>query len=304
MEPIPFDAFTRLVLAEYEPPMKAPKTRQRMAQVLRTVAALPGVTTTADLRRPAVAAFIQARGPDANPNTTIGMLGYFRAACTYAVDEAYLDRSPFESKGVGKWIRAGAPARVTHHAPREVARVLDRLKARATDWEGRRLHALGCLVALAGLRRDEALFLQREDLDLQTQVALVSPRRRLKTVRSAAPVPLCDELAAVLRRWLPDAGEVWVFPGKKGVGAWSGGSPGYRPLDRLKAVAEDAGVTGLTFQSLRHSCASLLEALGVPELVIQRVLRHTNARTTARYRHADVVALVDWVRGVSYGRAA
>lgn len=43
---------------------------------------------------------------------------------------------------------------------------------------------------------------------------------------------------------------------------------------------------GLRFYDLRHSCASLLIAQGVPLRVVQEVLRHTNIRTTAdRYTH-------------------
>jgi integrase len=136
------------------------------------------------------------------------------------------------------------------------------------------------------------------------RVLWVSPRRRLKTAAAAAPVPLCDELAAALAAWLPEAGTPWVFPGVRGKGPWTGGMPGGKPLDRLKAAGREAGLEGVTFQSLRHSCATLLEARGVPEVVIQRVLRHTTPRTTARYRHADVAALVGWVKGVGYPSAA
>lgn len=43
---------------------------------------------------------------------------------------------------------------------------------------------------------------------------------------------------------------------------------------------------GLRLYDLRHSCASLLIAAGVPLRVVQDVLRHTNIRTTAdRYTH-------------------
>jgi integrase len=46
------------------------------------------------------------------------------------------------------------------------------------------------------------------------------------------------------------------------------------------------GERGLRFYDLRHSCASLLIAQGVPLRIVQDILRHTNIRTTAdRYTH-------------------
>lgn len=51
----------------------------------------------------------------------------------------------------------------------------------------------------------------------------------------------------------------------------------------LKGPVEDRG---LRFYDLRHSCASLLIAQGVPLKVIQEILRHSNIRTTSdRYTH-------------------
>ncbi len=61
---------------------------------------------------------------------------------------------------------------------------------------------------------------------------------------------------------------------------------------------------GLRFYDLRHSCASLLIAQGVPLRVVQEVLRHTNIRTTAdRYTHlvpqvvSEALAAMDRVLG-------
>ena len=57
----------------------------------------------------------------------------------------------------------------------------------------------------------------------------------------------------------------------------------YSTRERQRGSADERG---LRLYDLRHSCASLLIAAGVPLRVVQDVLRHTNIRTTAdRYTH-------------------
>jgi integrase len=57
----------------------------------------------------------------------------------------------------------------------------------------------------------------------------------------------------------------------------------YSTRENLRGPVEERG---LRFYDLRHSCASLLIAQGVPLKVIQEILRHANIRTTSdRYTH-------------------
>ncbi len=71
----------------------------------------------------------------------------------------------------------------------------------------------------------------------------------------------------------------------------------YATRARMRGPVEGRG---LRLYDLRHSCASLLIAAGVPLRVVQDVLRHTNIRTTAdRYTHlvpqvvAEALAAMD-----------
>ncbi len=87
-------------------------------------------------------------------------------------------------------------------------------------------------------------------------------------------------------------------------------------VDSFQPVCERAGVPystrarqrgpveerGLRLYDLRHSCASLLIAAGVPIRVVQEILRHTNIRTTAdRYTHlalpvvSEALAVMDQI---------
>lgn len=56
---------------------------------------------------------------------------------------------------------------------------------------------------------------------------------------------------------------------------------------RTGQVRERAGLPALTFHELRHSCASLLAAQGVPAHEIARLLGHSDVRLTLNtYTHA------------------
>jgi integrase len=99
----------------------------------------------------------------------------------------------------------------------------------------------------------------------------------------------------VLRQWIPRCGSTWLFPAERRRAPWLGGAPGAKALDELKALGLRAGVPGLTFQSCRHTFASLSESWGIGELALQRQLGHCRVTTQRYYRHA----LPEVLRGVA-----
>ncbi len=330
VRPIPWAEFRAEVLSLYQPPLRARETQRRMTRVLDDVAAL-GVGSTAELTAGLVARFVAGRPPTEHPNTTHVKVSTLRAACNYAAAQRYMAVSPFAVRR--QWVRAVTPKAPEHHSREEIARALALAAAdvgRKTgwaQWRARRLHALVAAVAYTGLRKNEALHLRVEDIDLEGRMLLVVARRgrTLKTDAAAQPVPMPAALAEVLRGWLPhlaipadvleaphpkarkgwdpaaiDPG--WVFPNAYRTGPWVGGSPGRKPLDRLRALGKRAHLAApLTFQSLRHSWATHAEFWGLSDAQIQRVLRHTNTRTQWRYRHADGKNLRDIVAGIGFG---
>jgi integrase len=108
-------------------------------------------------------------------------------------------------------------------------------------------------------------------------------------------------MESLLLEWLPWSVSEWAFPTRKRSGPWINGSCGSRPVDALRRAGEAAGVTGLTWKSLRHTWATHAEtAWGIPELGVQRVLRHTTPLTQRHYRHPDMVNLRRMVDSVSF----
>lgn len=331
--PIPFADFKPELLGLYEPPQRAKATYAKMRQTLEILAGLVGNGTTADLSPALITRFIQARPAGTNPNTTIGLLRNVRAVCNYAVERGYLRANPMSCRKT--WLRPVATGGKQHHGADEIARVLDlarrdiaRKKAGSwAQWRARRLYALAATVAYTGVRKMEALRLRAEDIDIPGRMIHIVERggSLLKTEGSAQPVPMPDALAAILAEWLPflalpEAAEPpsgegspggprrpdpgWVFPNAYRTLPWTGGSPGQKPLDRLKRLGKRAGVEGFTFLSLRHSWATHAESLwGFSEAMIQRVLRHTDRQTQQHYRHADPANLRAAVKGLSFGDA-
>lgn len=290
--PLPWPEFTAHALALYAPPLRAPATRGRMRQVLRDLARLACVESTADLNAVAIARWIEGRSGEVARNTVVGELGYLSAACSIAIEAGVLDRHPFASRRLR--LREEAPAVKRHHPLADLARVLESLRRRAdAGWPWDRTLVAASVVAYTGLRRDEALKLRVEDVDRSAGVLEVVARSRspLKTAASAAPVPIPPELDRVLDWWLPRCGSAWLVPNRSRSNPWTGGNHGYRPLDYLKLAGREAGVEGLTWQSLRHSWATHAEVWGLGEAEIQRVLRHSRPLTQRRYRHADLANL-------------
>ena len=60
---------------------------------------------------------------------------------------------------------------------------------------------------------------------------------------SRSPIP--DALLKILEAWLPHAGCEHAFPNVYRTAPWTGGSPGYTPLARMKRLGKRAGVGGL-----------------------------------------------------------
>jgi integrase len=164
--------------------------------------------------------------------------------------------------------------------------------------QGDRLEALFTVALSLGLRRGEALGLRWEDIDFQTRTLRINAAlQRIdhklqlsepKTKGSRRILDLPDSLINALRahrtRQLEEkllAGSKWqemglVFTTTLGT-----------PIDprnvkrRFDALLKKAGLPHYRIHDLRHFCASLLLAQGVPFKVVSDILGHSQISTTA-----------------------
>jgi integrase len=175
-----------------------------------------------------------------------------------------------------------------------------------------RLYALFAVGVAVGLRKGELLALQWSDVDLDQ--GLVHVRQnvqrlpelglvygRPKTARSRRTIPLPARSVKVLRAHRArQAAEVLALgPAWNESGLVFTSSVGTliepRNLSRLfDQLIAAAGVRRIRFHDLRHTCASLLLAQGVPTRVVMDVLGHSQiAITMDLYSHVLQTALRD-----------
>ncbi|MEA2131213.1 MAG: hypothetical protein QOJ85_4104 [Solirubrobacteraceae bacterium] len=166
----------------------------------------------------------------------------------------------------------------------ELARLLDEVPAK---WR-----PLFDLLAATGLRISEAIGLRWSDLVLDSKTPHLQVRRAIvkgaivapKSRHGAQLIALTPELAAALRAYRPRgaADDAFVFAGRNGAAADQGS------LRRrvLAPAADRAGLTGVGFHTLRHTCASMLIESGVSPLRLQRWMgHHSPAFTLETYGH-------------------
>src|SRR5699024_5037012 len=109
---------------------------------------------------------------------------------------------------------------------------------------------------------------------------------RPKSRRSWRRVVMAPMLHEIMRRHLASvSGDlVWgVVDPRDDYEAW-------------KAALDKAGLPHVPLHSLRHTTATLLYALGVPEQTRMEILGHSSATTTAGYTHVDLTMQRDAMR--------
>jgi integrase len=328
LSPIPWAKFRAEVLSEYKPPTVAKETGRKMAQLFRAIEGLQVLTitddgsevrrsieSTADLTPQLVAAFRDSRSGQNSLWTLYGDLAMLRTLCTRAELSGYLRVSPFKLRKLAKWLGSPLPppgrGKPRHASREQIRALLDLLAAGAaqrkgwSQWRARRLRCAVAIVAYCGLRRNECLRLQVGDVDVDRRVLWIRPHgKKLKTAAASAPIAMPAALVPILTDWLEhrldapfgfpvDTACPWLIPGVRRKSPWIYAKNGQRPLDRLQAAAKRAGIEYITWQALRRSCATHLEAHGASRAVIKRILRHTTERTSEKhYSEADIPNLL------------
>jgi integrase len=155
---------------------------------------------------------------------------------------------------------------------------------------------MALLCVCFGLRISECLALKWCDVDwlngkLRIERGIVRQQvDDVKTVYSQKRMSVDAELLAILKAWkqttqFPADGD-WLFasPVQLGRLPWS-----YPQILRVfHRAAESAGIGKLPTHTLRHSYRSWLDAVGTPIAVQQKLMRHTDIRTTMNL-YGDVV---------------
>ena len=208
-------------------------------------------------------------------STVRGCVTATSALLRFGVRRGHLETNP-----VRLLERGDRPSAKRQKEPRYLDRSeIDRLLARLRP-EPR---AVAATLAFAGLRISEALALRWQDVDFEAEELHVPGT---KTEASRATVPMIGLLVAELKRHRSLQSSLARLRSDALVFQTSN----QRPLDRkdvLRSIYAAGDAAGLNpkgakkvgCHDLRHSCAGLLLAAGVPAPRTAAVMRHANTRT-------------------------
>jgi integrase len=321
--PITWGELTARLAETYAPPFKRPSTWSAYRLAIETMAERCSFPCFVD--EVVIASIVRDMLDRGRRKSTVNSrLRVCRAICNIMVRKRYLATSPFD--GSRLMLRVMPHERLKKaFSARDMIAVLDQAdmefeqSSLAAKWSpsadrdrelfsAQRLRALVYLVGYTGMRAREALYLRCADVDVEVRtVTITGQDRPTKTLASAAPVPLPAEALVVVANWRDlqvRRGRTFLFAGPRKDCAWDNALKQYRPSNRVKALAERAGVVGMTLAHLRHTFCTLVKTTwGLNPEETRQILRHTSIDTQAHYTHGDVAHLVARVDGFSYRRA-
>lgn len=138
------------------------------------------------------------------------------------------------------------------------------------------------MLILTGARKREVLDARWEDFDLEHR------QWRIPTTKSGRPrhVPLSDGVLQLLTS-LPRHEKGWIFANPKT------GKPFVSVFISWNTARKLAGLADVRMHDLRHSFASFLVNAGRSLYEVQKILGHTQIKTTQRYAHLSQDTLID-----------
>jgi integrase len=240
-----------------------------------------GKTRLCDIARESIQSFLaQKLSTGLAWKTVKHIRGTLARVLASAEDWGYLERNVALKTQLPRRPITFAPKRVL--LPKQVQELTDELTEPA--------RSIALLLVLTGLRVGELLALRWKRVDLTARTLSVMETvyeghfDTPKTQRSVRVIPIGDEASSVFERLHRDQRpDDLVFATSTG-----------QPLSRhnllrrqLRPACKKLGLEGITWHSLRHSHATLLDAVGAPLGTVQALLGHSTSEITREvYLHS------------------
>lgn len=128
------------------------------------------------------------------------------------------------------------------------------------------------------------------DVNFERRFVVLYTKKSRNGNRKPRIIPMTMSLFEVLERRFKerDKDKPWVFWHRywsRKAGRFAEGPYGQRKC-LMKSLCQKAGVRHFGFHALRHAGASLMDDLGVPLRSVQKILGHSNSKTTELYLHS------------------
>jgi integrase len=284
-----FEAVAAQYMKMIGPHLSISTVRQRKSYLNAHLLPRFGASSLMALDIPTLQAFVNEHHGKLSRKSIINMLGVLKVVLAYAknCNIRTPDSSIFGSLSIGG---DRETAESVYFKQADVRNILQ--EAREP------YRTMFTIAAVTGLRAGELIGLTVADLDFDRKT--IHPHkqaddrtrelRELKTKKSSSPIPITDETAAVIRRYLnehwKDNPQGLLFPNRKG-----------RPCKRanvvkfgLRPILKKLGLPTLHagLHAFRHGLGTALADARVSPKVVQSILRHTDIKTTLRfYVHVD-----------------
>lgn len=156
---------------------------------------------------------------------------------------------------------------------------IQKIKTLCTETGSRYLLPIFTLALHSGMRKGEVLSIKWENIDFKNREI------HLPITKNGEPrdVPMTEEVYQVLC----DLGT--MKQGSVSGLIFSSPNDPFKPIDiksTWERVLKKAGIQDATFHTIRHTACSYLAQIGIPPILIARIVGHKDSRTTDRYTHA------------------
>ncbi|MCC7062151.1 MAG: site-specific integrase [Planctomycetes bacterium] len=189
------------------------------------------------------------------------------------------------------------PKESGHYSIEELAEIITAMRQQKWATAERSWRIVAAL-AFSGLRRAELCRLRREQVDLKAGVL-----RDLEGKRNICNLPITKPLASVLQTLMEGLGpKDHLVPAGAPRGPQKEGMPARTEQERresilnglfrrFRKVLPERLRSRFHPHSMRHTLATLLADGGVPDHVCNALTRHTDPRSSARYKHPSPLLL-------------
>lgn len=251
------DISTEDLFKRYEAHQSGLRSLERTKQILRRwLQALPA--TAKDITREQIDRQVTKRREEkAAPASISKEVTILRHVFRLAIEWELLHRNPTDGVKLPKV----SNSRLRYLTPGEFKRALQR----APEW----MRAPLALACFTGCRRGELCAMRWPDINFPMR-QLYIPQSKTGEARTVQ----LNNLAMEILESLPRMDDL-VLPGV---------DPG-RLSTETKRLFKRLGFEGVSFHTLRHTCASWLVMQGADLLAVGRLLGHRTAKMTARYAH-------------------
>lgn len=157
------------------------------------------------------------------------------------------------------------------------------------------LRSLYSITFYCGLRLSEVQSLCWNSVFLKEKYLVIGTEKFKTKSRKSRRVPLCESAIIILENLLPK-----VLPIEKDVHVFRKTNNYPYSINYItkhfSELLRSAGYSeGYSFHSIRHSAASFLSSEGIPLLYIQKILGHSDIKTTSIYLHHNFNELLSSV---------